>query len=479
MSTVGIRSDLRDTSVPDGLSVFVFGGAVLTSVGVGVAFAGPTYAKLVAELVVGIAFLVPFARAGLGALRAWIVLAGVAYPFVRSGGSHAPVTFDRLWLTGLAVTVLISPPPSPRGRRVRIVLGAWLVLVASYGIRAGFTHGSALRALVTWFDAIALPLVAFLATERCASTARRTQQVAGAFAVSGVILSVLGISERMFGFELASRSGGAARYDAAIGVVRVSGPYNVPEVYALVLLVSLAATLYWVQSRRPARALGALVVSVELAAIGLTFFRAAWIGAIGILIASFGLRPQRFGKTIAVVAYVGVILFLGSSQAGVASAVSTRIDNTSNIKARLATYVDGIHIFERAPIYGVGVKNFEEASSLVPQAKYGGVSAASVPHSSYIGILAEQGVIGTIPFIVLTIGAWRLLRQFRRRAALRSDILLAACVTGACFAYLLMSVTLSMLPYGPSNTAFAVLLGLVAARFNHLTARDSETLVNS
>ena len=52
----------------------------------------------------------------------------------------------------------------------------------------------------------------------------------------------------------------------------------------------------------------------------------------------------------------------------------------------------------------------------------------------------------------------------RRGARSRTDVLLAAAGLGGAFAYVAMSASLTMLPYGPSNALVAALLGLVAAR---------------
>jgi hypothetical protein len=46
-------------------------------------------------------------------------------------------------------------------------------------------------------------------------------------------------------------------------------------------------------------------------------------------------------------------------------------------------------------------------------------------------------------------------------------------MSGAAAGYLIMSLTLTMLPYGPSNAFFAALLGITVGRLN---ARTSMTL---
>jgi O-antigen ligase len=269
------------------------------------------------------------------------------------------------------------------------------------------------------------------------------------------------------GFQLASLSGGAERIDAdsALAVVRISGPYSVPEVYALVLLVCLAATLWWTIQRGPLYyAWGALAVALELAGLGVTLFRAAWIGAIVILIAGLGLRPRRGFRLAAIACMAGVALFFGFLAVKNNSEVRDRIKNTKNIDGRLATYEQAVSIFKLKPVSGVGVGQFHNAQNFVPVTMVNGVEAVESPHNSFFGLLAEQGVIGLTPFLLCIVAAWRLLADLRRRARLNADLALWGCLVGACLAYLVMSLTLTMLPYGPSNAFFAVLLGIAAAR---------------
>jgi hypothetical protein len=49
-------------------------------------------------------------------------------------------------------------------------------------------------------------------------------------------------------------------------------------------------------------------------------------------------------------------------------------------------------------------------------------------------------------------------------------VLFSAALTGAALAYLAYSLTLAMLPYGPSNQFFAVLLGIAAGRLDYMSS---------
>jgi O-antigen ligase len=104
------------------------------------------------------------------------------------------------------------------------------------------------------------------------------------------------------------------------------------------------------------------------------------------------------------------------------------------------------------------------------------VESVTYPHNSYIGLLAEQGLVGLLPLLVVSYAVWRLIRDLRRASSRHEDVVLGATLTGAATAFLIMSLTLTMLPYEPSNTFFAALLGAASARLDSLTkAAESES----
>jgi hypothetical protein len=69
---------------------------------------------------------------------------------------------------------------------------------------------------------------------------------------------------------------------------------------------------------------------------------------------------------------------------------------------------------------------------------------------------------------------WRLIAALRAISfRSREATLLLGTVTGAALAYLVMSLTLTMLPYEASNTFFFALLGGAAGRLDGL-ARETQ-----
>lgn len=461
-------------------------GGLAGSAAAGLAVArGGGMAALILLGLCGLAAFLVFGELGWGTVLAWVVLSVLAYPFLRYPGNQPVVTFDRIVIGGMLSWLILRPRARPAARATRYLTWALVALTAAYGLRALFTTGTAgvildgdprRGALNTWIDAILLPVGLFLVVSRMATTPQRCRQLAGALAIAGLTLAVIGIASRVAGFELASLSGGEARFDENVDLVRISGPYSVPEAYALTLLICLAATLWWTQMRgRASYAVGWLAVGIELTAIGLTLFRAAWIGAVIILVAALTLRRGQGLRAVAVTAGLGLVLTVGLTQLQHNAVFTERVHNTQNVDGRFATWKGGIELFREAPLVGVGVNQFRWAQANIPTPRVNGVPSAEFPHSTYIGTLAEIGLLGFLPLLAVSLATWLALRALRRGARDRDDVLLAACLVGATLAYLVMSLTLTILPYGPPNAFFLVLLGAGCARLDAIAHAPEES----
>lgn len=416
----------------------------------------------------------------LDAVLLWIVVAPIAYPFVQFPRNSALLTFDRLWIgpmIGLALTLTARKQQlAPASRFVGI---GFIWLCISFIGRVLTTPNSGLYGVRIWLDALVLPLILFFVARRLTTTDGVWTRITGAFTISGLVLAVIGIAQKVLGFELATRTGGepiaiTGPADVHAGLVRITGPYPYAEMYGLVLLICFAATLYWIQVRgRSVYLLGGVAAALEAIAIVLTFFRATWIGAFLIVVASFGIRPSRFGRLIGVTTIVSVLVLAIAAPLSNNSEFAGRASNTGNVNARLASYVTGIEIFARAPLDGVGFSRFATGVSEVPAVTVGGTNALPFAHNSYIWLLAEQGLIGALPLLFLTFAIWRLIRGLGQAARTREDVLLRASLVGVALAFLVMSLTLTMLPEGPPNALFALLLGAASARLSVLHRASS------
>jgi O-antigen ligase len=430
---------------------------------------GHQSAMLLLALLVAAAASIIFASLGSTVLVAWPPLAVAGYLLVRFPRDHPIITFDRLWIGGLLAYILLAPRSVPAAASSRFMKIAFVIFIAAFGIRAVATSTDLSGPIRVWIDAIVLPSIVFLAVSRYATTRERTQRFALSLMIAGGLLGAIGLAERIVGFELASLAGGERRYDEVIGATRISGPYAVPETYALSLVICLAATLYWLQSRgRGPYIWGILLAALEVSGIAFSFFRAAWIAALLVVIGSLGIRPRRFGRTLAVAGVVGALAFAGTTQLEQHNkAFEARTTNTDNIYGRLATYDQGIQFFKSAPLTGVGIDQYGAVAWRRGQHEvFHGVRSVYSPHSSFIAVLAEQGLFGFVPLVFLGAGIWLVIRRLRAVASTSEEGVLAGSIAGAAAGYVIMSLTLTMLPYAPSNAFFAAFLGMTVGRLD-------------
>jgi O-antigen ligase len=410
------------------------------------------------------ALLLLFGQLRLSVIWVWAPLSVAAYALVRE---FPIVTFDRLWVGAMAGLLVLLPRTRAPSRATRRVLFWFALLAATFGLRAALTSEMRVTALSIWVDAVVLPLILF-AVVRVAVTLNDTtiDRISLSLVIAGLVLALIGIAEWVFGFSLASATGGTPRLEAP-GVVRISGPFRVPEPFALSLTICFASTVYWIQSRRGSAALaGMLVAALELIAIGFTLFRVAWVAAVVVGVVALGLRPRRFARGLRIGGMIGLVLLLGFTGFQRIPLLATRLHESESFYGRLASYKQGLQLFAEQPLVGVGVNRYFDAASQLSPTAVRGVYSEPYAHSSFEGLLAEQGLIGFVVLLALAVAVWRMAREFNRRCVSRLDALLAACASGAMLAYLLFSLTLTMLPYGPSNAFFAVILGMVAGRLD-------------
>jgi O-antigen ligase len=406
----------------------------------------------------------------------WPMASVVAYPFLRVPQQHSLITFDRLFVLALVPSLVAARPV--RSSPTRLLFGALVAFTLAFGLRA-IASGNQQVAIETWLDAIVLPLVLFLFARRHAVRVG-LERVLGAFALAGVAAGAIALAERLVGFQLATLSGGSVLTDPAAKLTRYSGPFPHPEILAVCLLVCFALTLGWAQldwRRRRLRASTALLL--EVAGIGLTLFRSAWIAGAFVLIIALGLRPRRFGRLFLVTAAVATVAVAVTVQLEQNASLNTRLSNTHNLNGRFATYIEGLSVFAQHPYAGVGINEFAAAQHQGQSVSVEGIKAVRTAHSSYVNVLAEQGLLGFIPFIAVTVAAILMFRRLLSRARTRSEAVMAASLTAAAVAYLFVSLSLTILTEAEPSAFIAIVLGCAASILKRSSPDLAMTAKNS
>jgi O-antigen ligase len=129
------------------------------------------------------------------------------------------------------------------------------------------------------------------------------------------------------------------------------------------------------------------------------------VGAAAIVLVALGKSTRKIGAVFLGVIFVLGVWFVlpGASKERFKSAWNWQ--NDANAASRVMFWKAGLVMFEENPIVGVGPGNF----ALVNPTHY-------VSHSLYIQLLAESGLAGTIPLLLILILFLRLNARTRKRA---------------------------------------------------------------
>lgn len=132
------------------------------------------------------------------------------------------------------------------------------------------------------------------------------------------------------------------------------------------------------------------------ATVGRSAILATLIGFVVIIFSRGGLQPKKIVGTTTVVSALGVIGLFFIWQVGFLDLFEARFVGEGSEGAavgRLQVYSDTLRIWMTSPVIGVG------DAAIPAHALYTGSTA----HNSFLGILAEAGLVGFIPYFALTV----------------------------------------------------------------------------
>jgi len=239
--------------------------------------------------------------------------------------------------------------------------------------------------------------------------------------------------------------------------------------------------------RRWPAAVGILVVWSAAAING---SRGSWVGLAGglllFLLLYLRVYPQRYrGLLMIILICAGFLGLITLAPDRVVAAVSQRyatfqhIEEDKTYLARRLMVQKGLRLFQSSPIVGVGPARWtkEYIPLDIPEQLGGWQSQASyqrkTSHNSYVALLAETGLVGTIPFALLLLTlVWRgygAMLQLAKGGALWA--------MGVYTAFVGMSIHLWVLA-GLTGTSTWVMYGLVGACI-HQASRLSVDQVQS
>ena len=415
-------------------------------------------------------------------LLIWLVLAPLQDNTRFFGVNFRVVSFDRL----ACITSIVSLMAS--GRLMELIPARLsnfdktaLVFLAVFLIEALFTtdmrDAFSLWTMAT--DLFGIPLylyflLRFLLLREDAYDDELEGRLATTLGIVALYCACMGIFELVTKFDILERSARGLRVSEEGDSLRANGPFPAPGVLGLYLNF---ATLFVIYRWRMLHVLGVKLkrwktwpFSILMAGgIYSVMFRNMWGGFIGGYIIQTVLNPRFRGKFAVGLVVLGLV---GASAWGVISQTDLyqeRITNVINIHDRLNAWAYAFRALSEHPLMGIGygglkfyIRGAQERGDDLRW--FEDTPATYHPHNTVIAMLGENGLLLTIPFLLMIYQiASKALNIFRFATnPLDREFAFFAC--GALFAMLAPHMTDRALAWPPSNNLLFLLFGLIAAR---------------
>jgi O-antigen ligase len=163
-----------------------------------------------------------------------------------------------------------------------------------------------------------------------------------------------------------------------------TGIFHDPNDLSLLLVAGMVASFYWMGERGlgPGRVLWLLPVGVFGYALTLTHSRGGFLALLAAILVLFQAR-FGWGKAVllALVVVPALLLVFGGRQ--------TDVDLSNpegSAQARIQLWQEGVQLFRRAPLFGIGMNQYAE-------------EAGQVAHNSYLHAFTELGLFGGTLFV--------------------------------------------------------------------------------
>lgn len=181
---------------------------------------------------------------------------------------------------------------------------------------------------------------------------------------------------------------------------RIGGLAFNSNIYALFLLVGIPIMISEAveNKKRSLRILFVFMTMFSSFAVALTASRTGMIGLALIIIIYSLLFARKIGNLV-------VLLFFGALAIALVPAyVPQRLIDRSlsgedtSMSNRYYVHTDGMTMFRKSPIFGIGLDNFAKHHRELPYTKV--TFRGTDPHSTYLQVLVETGVVGFSIFMV-------------------------------------------------------------------------------
>jgi O-antigen ligase len=441
----------------------------------------------------------------------WFALTPLASFYIRFPVEQSLITFDRLIFSIVVLLLALKAYCQNRFTTHHLIVDAnlqtfratkfeiawfWLSILAL--ANALVTSNSVGYGTKIAVDAFFLPLIAFHIARYHFELRGRETTLFIAILLLAFFLFFTGVYEFLSSVNLFPYKGSELVREREL---RINGAFASDSSFAIIcLLVALflriAPRLLEINLDKSARFIYFLALAAITVATLLPFFRAT-ILALGFCWLSLEIlihlkrepttddnsKPRntvspfnalRSHRSLTYISLAFVVLTFGAAwlEMQSQSSIVRRLTSPRNFYGRLATWQTAARIALEKPLSGVGMANysdyFEEKFSDLKQEEdwVGGVIALNSPHSNFLWVAAELGLVAfalyLLAYAYLILLGYRALKQ----ASNKPQRIAAGCFLVLVIAYTLPGLTLSSGAYSDLNLYFFFLLGLTSSKFN-------------
>jgi O-antigen ligase len=364
-----------------------------------------------------------------------------------------------LTVIGCLVTVITLPTSKAgsilRERETRLYLAFYAAMIA--GIAFSVYRPGSFEVVITRYI---VNVCFFLLFVTHVNSVERLKTVGSLLVMAIFIFTLAGLSQGHFI---------QGRYDTG------SSMYD-PNDVAFVE-VSLLAFALWIVVGRFSKLMKAIALTSILGGILLVLFTASRGGLLGLLaffVLFLCLRVNNVGGRFKIVLLLALVVV------AVANGDKINVDryrtmelgsvqNDYNFQAggRTDIWERGWQLFLRSPITGVGVEGFGKAIGDMRAEEFGVIPKWQTAHSTYVLVLTETGILGTVPFALLLVGTLLTFNRLRRGRNHIHDADLAALPGLLLIGFGAQLVAASFL--SQTYSSFFTLAFALAATLNRLT----------
>jgi O-antigen ligase len=310
---------------------------------------------------------------------------------------------------------------------------------------------------------------------------KQIKLVLGYLAVIGIYFGVMGIFEKMHWYELVFPKFIVDPTVRAEGLMRlgfrVRGIFLHPAILGCVMTMGFFAAWYSLSRTKgmAAQITRIVLLVVTVPTIFFTQTRSVYAGFLGALIVgaiwSRMLRPICVGIILA--GMVGA--FLNWDNLGSEDRDKGGLATMNTVYYRVALLYEGAEVFMDHPFFGCGFMNFGEIAleyrkpREVPLLGYIdlGLGGEAVPHNIFLTVIAEQGLLGIVPYFLIYFLLWRIsvkaYRTLPKQGLVSRDFVV--CVWCAIAAYFTNAMLLEMRYFEYVNVLFFFLIGSMVGMY--------------